>query len=586
VCSIIGYSGSEAAAGLLVGGLRKMEYRGYDSAGVATIFDRKIWLRKSTGRVDSVNEVFHLDGLPGTIGVGHTRWATHGGVTEANAHPHLSSSGKVAIVHNGIIDNHSELRTRLTQQGYVFKSETDSEVIANLLEQSYVRSGDIKLALADTVAELKGSYAFVAIFEDGTLGAVRYHQPLVIGISRYGYYVASDILGFAEHADKAVYLDDRDVVIMNRSGLFVGNFDSKLVTREVVRISNANQGSGKKGYAHHTLKEIFDQPTTIQLAGIGYEREMSDAIDLIRGAKAVYITGSGSSLNAALAAKYLFLKHAGLSIEPIIASEARFSPSRFGPGSVLIVVSQSGESADVLEAVHMAKEKGAEIISIVNVTTSTLVRMSTISIGLNCGPEVGVAATKSYTSQLAVLCQMVDTYCGGCLGLDRDEVSRQIANVLSDHLKIKDVAKRISDVRDIFVLGRGIHYFSAMEGALKLKELTYAHAEALPGGELKHGPMALLDARFQIVVVNPFDSTYSETLLGAQEARARGAKIIGISDRPNDAYDQWIEIPSVRDDMFPFIETVPLQLLSYYLAVEREADPDYPRNLAKSVTVR
>ena len=563
-----------------------MEYRGYDSAGVATLSGNQILVKKSTGKVDEVNQAVHLDVLPGNIGIGHTRWATHGGVTDANAHPHLSGSGKVVIVHNGIIDNHRELRESLTQSGSVFRSETDSEVIAELLERNYGRTGDVREAVSKTVSELKGTYAFVAMFEDGTLVAVRFHQPLIVGLSKDGYFVASDILGFVEFADKAIFLEDRDIVIINKAGLLVDNFDRKRTTHRIVKLSNKVGETGRGEYAHHTLKEIFEQPVTVRRTGRETEREMAEALDLVRQAKSVYITGSGTSFHAALIAKHLFSKYAGIDIEPITASEARFSPYHFGRGSVLIAVSQSGESADVLEAVSWAKERGSEIISIVNVMTSSLVRMSSISLGLNCGAEIGVAATKSFTSQLVMLYEMADRLCGGCIGLNLNEASDEMSRALRNHLKIKEVARKLIGVTDMYVAGRGIHYYVAAEGALKLKELSYIHAEAILGGELKHGPMALLDSDYYVIVINPYDSTYYDTLLGAREAKARGAKIIGISDKDSDVYDQWIEIPSVRHDLFPFVELVPLQLLAYYLALERDVDPDYPRNLAKSVTVR
>lgn len=563
-----------------------MEYRGYDSAGVATLFGNQILLKKSTGKVDEVNRAVHLDVLPGNVGIGHTRWATHGGVTDANAHPHLSSSGRVVIVHNGIIDNHRELRESLMQSGSVFRSETDSEVIAELLERNYNQANDAKQAVLQTVSALKGSYAFVALFEDGTLVAVRFHQPLIVGLCKEGYFVASDILGFVEHADKAIFLEDRDIVVISKEGLFVGNFDSTPTIHNIVKLTNKVAESGRGEYAHHTLKEIFEQPVTVRRAGRETEREMTEALEMVREARSVYITGSGTSFHAALIAKHLFAKHSGINIEPITASEARFSPYHFGRGSVMIAVSQSGESADVLEAVAWAKERGSEIISIVNVMTSSLVRMSSISLGLNCGPEIGVAATKSFTSQLVTLYEMADRLCGGCIGLNLNEASDEIAKTLKNHLKVKEVARKLRGVSDMYVAGRGIHYYVAAEGALKLKELSYIHAEAILGGELKHGPMALLDSDYYVIVINPYDSTYFDTLLAAREAKARGAKIIGISDKNSDVYDQWIEIPSVRHDLFPFVELLPLQLLAYYLALERDVNPDYPRNLAKSVTVR
>jgi glutamine---fructose-6-phosphate transaminase (isomerizing) len=563
-----------------------MEYRGYDSAGVATLSGNQILVRKQTGKVDDVNRAIHLDMLPGDVGVGHTRWATHGQVTDANAHPQLSSSGKVAIVHNGIIDNYLELRQRLAQGGSKFRSETDTEVIANLLEWNYNRTSEVRQTVVETVSELKGSYAFVALFEDGTLAAARFHQPLAIGLGKNGYFVASDVLGFLESTDKAIYLDNRDMAIIDGRGLFIGDFDMRPVRHQITRIANELAEVEKGEYAHHTLKEIFEQPVTILRVGAKTKTEMEDALELIRQAKKVYITGSGTSFNAALVAKYLFSRYTGIDLEPIIASEALFSPNRLGPDTVLIAISQSGESADVLQAASLAQERGAEVISIVNVMTSSLVRMSSITLGLNCGPEVGIAATKSFSSQLALLYEMAERLGGGSAGLDLNETSKQILKVLRDYSKIKALALEIRAVSNIYVLGRGIHYPMAAEAALKLKELAYVHAEAFPGGELKHGPLALVDSNYQVIVINPEDSTYIDTLTSAIEAKARGAKIIGISDRPSEVYDRWISLPSVQHNMYPFVELVQIHLLSYYLALEKNADPDHPRNLAKSVTVK
>jgi glucosamine--fructose-6-phosphate aminotransferase (isomerizing) len=586
VCSIIGYLGEERAARLLVNGLRRMEYRGYDSAGVATVFDNQILVKKQAGKVDDVNRAIHLDALPGEVGVGHTRWATHGEVTNVNAHPQLSSSGAVAIVHNGIIDNYLELRQRLAQDGSTFRSQTDSEVIANLLEWNYNRSGEVKQALVQTVSELKGSYAFVALFENETLAAARFHQPLVIGIGKEGYFIASDVLGFLESTDKAIYLNDRDFVILNRDGLFFGDFDMRPVRHQIKRIAYEMAEAEKGEYAHHTLKEIFEQPATILRIGAKTRNETERALGLISQAKKVYITGSGTSFHAALIAKYLFSEHTRIDLEPIIASEVSLSPNRLGPGCVLIAVSQSGESADVLEAASLAMERGAKVVSIVNVMTSSLARMSSISIGLNCGPEIGIAATKSFSSQLALLYEMAERLGEGFVGLDLNDTSNQILKVLQDHSKIERLAQEIRSVSDVYVLGRGVHYPMAAEAALKLKELAYIHAEAIPGGELKHGPIALLDSKYHVIVLNPRDSTYTDTLTTALEAKARGAKIIGISNISSEVYDRWIELPSVHRDLYPFVELVQVQLLSYYLALLKNADPDHPRNLAKSVTVK
>ncbi len=586
MCSIIGYLGLNQAAPIIVKGLKRMEYRGYDSVGVATFTNKQILVRKGVGKVIEVNKTVRLDELSGTVGIGHTRWATHGMVTDANAHPHPSSSGEVAIVHNGIITNHEELKKDLQQKGYAFKSQTDSEVIANLLQYHYDKTRNIKQSMVNTVADLRGDYAFVAVFEDGTLSAARLHEPLLIGIGKEGYFISSDVLGFVEHTDEVIYLDNREFVIISSGGIQIFDFDSNPVHHQITKVSKEFADVYKGEFAHFTLKEISEQPRTIINAGNNTKLELDLATDFIRHAKTLYITGSGTSYNAALVAKFLFSKYAKIKIEPIISSEVHFSPDIFEQQSILIALSQSGESADVLEAVNIAKKAGAKIISIVNIMTSSLAQLSSISIGLGCGPEIGVAATKSFTAQLAILYKIVDKICEGAVGLDLTKVSEAIKKSLSDDSKIQEIAKKLKNVSDIYILGRGIHYPIALESSLKLKELTYIHAEGLPGGELKHGPLALMDSNTYVIMINPDDSTYSDTLTSAREIKARGAKVIGISDKPSDVYDYWVEIPKVDESMYPLVEIIPVQLLAYYAAVEKETDPDYPRNLAKSVTVK
>jgi glucosamine--fructose-6-phosphate aminotransferase (isomerizing) len=585
VCSIIGYSGMDPASPLLVKGLERMEYRGYDSAGVATICDGKIVVRKGIGKVGEVNERYHLDTLPGDVGIGHTRWATHGGVTEVNAHPHISSTGEVAIVHNGIIDNYAELKKMLTARGFVFRSQTDSEAIANLLQWHYDKTEDPKQALQGTVSELSGNFAFAALFPDGTLGAARFHEPLIVGIGRAGYFVASDILGFVERTDRVVYLANKELALIGPGGIYVCDFDGKPVKHDVIRVAEEVANAGKGEFVHYTLKEIFEQPMTIPRAGADIS-QISRVKSILKGAERVYITGSGTSFNAALVGKYLLSKYGGITAETMISSEMKFSPAHINRDTVVIAISQSGESADVLEAVNIAREKGATIVSIVNVTTSSLALLSSVAIGLNCGPEIGVAATKSFTSQLAVLYKIAEALSEPGSGPSISEAPEKISQVLRSHERIRELAEKMQGITDVYVLGMGIHYALASEASLKLKELTYIHAEALPGGELKHGPLALLDSRSQVIILNPFDSTYRDVLASAHEVKARGAKIIGISDRPNELYDDWIEIPRGPEELFPIIEVVPTQLLSYYLGVHRNGNPDYPRNLAKSVTVK
>jgi len=586
MCSIIGYLGDSPAAPILVKGLKRMEYRGYDSVGVATFSGNQILVRKGVGKVMEVNNTVKLDMLSGKVGIGHTRWATHGIVTEVNAHPHPSSSGKIAIVHNGIIDNYAELKKDLQEKGYNFKSETDSEAIANLLQYNFDQTKDIKKSMMQTILELKGNYAFVAVFEDGTLTAARLHEPLIVGIGKDGYFISSDVLGFVEHTDEVIYPDNREFIIIDSSGLKIFNFEGNPVQHQITKVSKELADAYKGDYAHFTLKEISDQPTTILKAGNNTMLELDLVTEHLKHAKNLYITGSGTSYNAALVAKHLFSKYAKIKIEPIISSEVQFSSTHFDDQSILIALSQSGESADVLEAVKIAQKDGAKIISIVNIMTSSLVQMSSISIGLNCGPEIGVAATKSFTSQLAILYKIADKLCNGCVGLDFNKVSESISKILSDHSKIQDIAKKLKNVSDIYVLGRGIHYPIASEASLKLKELTYIHAEGLPGGELKHGPLALMDSNVYVIIINPNDSTYADTLASAHEIKARGAKIIGISDVPNAVYDYWIEVPTIDESLLPLIEIIPIQLLAYYSALEKDTDPDYPRNLAKSVTVK
>ena len=586
MCSIIGYYGLEIAAPVIVKGLKRMEYRGYDSVGVATEANNHIELKKGVGKVAEVNSMVHLDSLPGRMGIGHTRWATHGKVTDKNAHPHSSSSGKIAIVHNGIIENYQELKKELEKEGYTFKSETDSEVIANLLQKNYDVTGDVKNTMMRTISELKGHYAFVAMFDNGQLSAARYHEPLIVGVGLSNFFFSSDVLGFIEYTDDAIYIENGNFAIMSKNEFKILDFNGEAVKYQITKVSKEFADSYKGEYAHFTLKEIYEQNETILKAGERSEDGIIKAADFIKHAKNVYITGSGTSYNSALIAKHIFSKYAKIKVETIMSSELQFSPDIIEPNSILIAISQSGESADVLEAVNTAKNVKCKIISIVNLLTSSLVRESDIAIGMNCGPEIGVAATKSFTSQLAILFKIIEKLSNNMVKVDFEEMSRSISKMLEERNKIKKIANELREISDIYVLGRGIHYPIAIEAALKLKELTYIHAEGIPGGELKHGPLALMDSGVLVIIINPNDSTYLDTLTSANQIKSRGAKIIGISDVPSETYDYWIEIPKTSDLTYIISEIIPIQLLSYYAALEKNTDPDYPRNLAKSVTVK
>ena len=586
MCSIIGYYGSEIAAPIIVKGLKRMEYRGYDSVGVATESNSKIELKKGVGKVEEVNAKIQLDTLPGKIGIGHTRWATHGKVTDKNAHPHPSNSGELAIVHNGIIENFEQLKKELEKDGYIFKSETDSEIIANLLQKNYEITKNVKNTIIKTVSELKGHYAFVAMFENGQLAAARFHEPLIVGIGKNSYFLASDVLGFIEQTDNAIYIENGNFVIIDKDKLQILDFNGENVKQQITKVSKEFADVYKGDYAHFTLKEISEQPDTIFKAGENTKDAIKNAANYIRNANNIYITGSGTSYNAALIAKQVLAKYAKIKVDAIISSELQFSSNIIEPNSTLIAISQSGESADVLDAVNIVKKVNCKVISIVNSLTSSLARESDIVIGMNCGPEIGVAATKSFTSQMIVIYKITEELCNGKFEISYKEISESISKILENHAQIRYIAKEIKEISDIYVLGRGIHYPIAIESALKLKELTYIHAEGIPGGELKHGPLALMDSNVFVIIINPNDSTYSDTLTSAREIKARGAKIIGISDEKSDVYDYWIEIPKTSELAYPISETIPIQLLSYYAAIEKDADPDYPRNLAKSVTVK
>ena len=586
MCSIIGYYGNEIAAPIIVKGLKRMEYRGYDSVGVATESNSKIELKKGVGKVEEVNAKIQLDTLPGKIGIGHTRWATHGKVTDKNAHPHPSNSGELAIVHNGIIENFEQLKKELEKDGYIFKSETDSEVIANLLQKNYEMTKNVKNAIIKTVSELKGHYAFVAMFENGQLAAARFHEPLIVGIGKNSYFLSSDVLGFIEQTDNVIYIENGNFVIIDKDKLQILDFNGESVKQQITKVSKEFADVYKGDYAHFTLKEISEQPDTIFKAGENTKDAIKNAANYIKNSNNIYITGSGTSYNAALIAKQVLAKYAKIKVDAIISSELQFSSDIIEPNSTLIAISQSGESADVLDAVNIVKKVNCKVISIVNSLTSSLARESDIVIGMNCGPEIGVAATKSFTSQMIVIYKITEELCNGKFEISYKEISESISKILENHAQIRYIAKEIKEISDIYVLGRGIHYPIAIESALKLKELTYIHAEGIPGGELKHGPLALMDSNVFVIIINPNDSTYSDTLTSAREIKARGAKIIGISDKKSDVYDYWIEIPKTSELAYPISETIPIQLLSYYAAIEKDADPDYPRNLAKSVTVK
>src|SRR5688572_18500838 len=588
MCSIIGYMGKCMAAPVIIESLKKMEYRGYDSVGIATLERDRILLRKDVGKVLDVDSSLQLNDMPGQIGIGHTRWATHGGITKLNAHPHTDCTNNVVVVHNGIIDNYQQLKDTLIKQGHIFQSQTDSEVIAHLIETYLKKFDDVKKVIIETCKQLRGSYAFVAVFKSGLIAGARLDEPLIIGIGNDGNFISSDVLGFLEYTDKAIFLDNHDIVILDHNRVNLFDFNGNNVYRPITQVAWELGDIDKGKYAHYTLKEIHQQKNSIPLAFQIDQISLQKAVDIISSSKNIFITGSGTSYHSALLAKYLFYKFAKIRSEIIMSSEFEYMSAPIDENSILIAISQSGETADVLNSVKIAKQHKAKILSIVNISTSSLCRLSDHYVSINCGPEIGVAATKSFTAQLAVIYSIIDNFCTNTSSLDisTDTFSNVLDEILKDDSYLEKIAEDIKSVQDIYILGTSFHYPIALEGALKIKELAYIHAEGIAAGEIKHGPLALIEPSTIVIVINPEDETYHSILNSIHEMKSRGAKIIGISNKNNDLYDYFIKLPLVNKHLYPIIEIIPLQILSYYLAIKKNANPDYPRNLAKSVTVK
>ena len=587
MCSIIGYKGNEHASSVLVEGLRKMEYRGYDSVGIATIKSGKLLIRKGVGKVAEVNKSLRLDELPGNLGIGHTRWATHGGIVDSNAHPHLACKSTIAVVHNGIIENYNELKDELNRSGHKFKSETDSEVIAHLLEEYFEITGDIRLSMIFTCKRLQGSFAFVAMFNSSTLCGARYDEPLIIGVGNDDYFLSSDILGFLNYTDRAIFLDNRDIVILNDNDISFFNFDGDRVSRRMTQVAWELGDADKGKYSHYTLKEIHEQRYTIVRSMQQDKKNLEKFCDNLTGGKNIYITGSGTSYHSALLAKQIFSK-SKIHVETIMSSEFQYSSDMLDENSVLLAISQSGETADVIQSVKSAKTRGAKVISIVNIPTSSLARLSDSYLEVNCGPEIGVAATKSFTSQIALLYFVADIIGRNSNGIlsSKDILVKAVIQALELESQIERIANQLKDSKDVYILGRSLHFPICLEGALKIKELSYIHAEGMAAGELKHGPLALIDTNSIVIVLHPNDSTYGDTLSNIHTIKSRGARIIGISNKKDALYDYQISIPTINESLYPLIEVIPLQLLAYHLSICNNGNPDYPRNLAKSVTVK
>ncbi len=591
MCGIVGCTGYSPAAPIVLQGLQSLEYRGYDSAGMATFSEGKLWLAKDVGWVADVDRKHHLHNLPGNTGIGHVRWATHGGATLENAHPHLDCTGRVAVVHNGIVENYQELRYRLGAH-HRFISETDTEVIPHLIEEYLEDGHPLEEAVRLASQQLAGSYAFVVMYseEPGKLVGTRRDSPLIAGVASKGLFLASDAQAFLMHTDQVLYPEDCEVVVLNGSGE-VRCLDSQgnPAVRHPGPLGWSVQAASKDGYDFFMLKEIMEQPQAIRSA-LKQDPEHIDslALDILR-ARRVIITACGTSRYAALVGRYLFSKLAGKFCDVIMASELHYFSDSIDKNTLVIAVSQSGETADVVQGVKQARADGARILSLVNTPGSQLCRISNWVITLNCGPEISVAATKSFVNQIVVFYLLASAMMSPRNGLIRkmEEISQLIEKNIKDTSDaILAVAGATFTREHFYYIARGINFAIAVEGALKVKELAYIHAEGMPAGELKHGTLALIEEGTPVVVICPRDYTFRETLSNAIEARSRGGLIIGVSDQPNPVFHHWLPIPNVDEIYYPLVSVAPLQLLAYYLSVLSGNNPDRPRNLAKSVTVK
>ena len=588
MCGIVGCVAEEPVADILLEGLKRVEYRGYDSAGMATIWEGSLSVRKGVGRVSEIEQSRNLSGLKGTIGMAHTRWATHGGVTDQNAHPHASCKELVAVIHNGIIENYLPLKKALVAKGHRFRSETDTEVIAHMIEDEYKRVRDPLRATMAVTRKLKGQYAIAVMFQDrpDIMVGARKDAPLIVGVGEGKMFLASDVLAFIGQTDRTIFLDNFEVVELTKDRVKILGPNAREVRRKPTQVAWELSDLSKSDFEHYTLKEINEQPRTVLSASLQEPGKVEEFAKAIRKAKSLYITASGTSYHAGLLMKFRLNKEARIRVDSVVAGELKEHSGFLGKGSVVIAFSQSGETADVMEAVKEAKKHGAKVYSIVNAAGSTLARESDGVLLLNCGPEVGVAATKSFTAQVVVSNMVVDAVLGKRKSNGFRELSEAVAETLECDGLVRDLVFEYRDRPDFYFVARGYESPVAMEGALKLKELSYIHAEGMPASELKHGTLALIEKGTPVVVLNPSGDSHADSLSNAEELRARGADVIGISDEKDEVYRHYIRVPKVQPKFVPIVEAIPLQLLAYHMSVARRNDPDYPRNLAKSVTVK
>jgi len=613
MCGIIGYIGSKPVVPVLIEGLRRMEYRGYDSAGVALVSPEGISLRRSAGKLANLENAIRIEPVDGLYGVGHTRWATHGRPTEENAHPHRDCTGRIVVVHNGIIENYLELKKELQSQGHEFKTETDTEIVAHLVERE-MRDDGLENAVRRALVYMRGMFAIVlvSVEDPEKIVAVRNGPPIVVGLGKDEFFVASDIPAILAHTRDVVFLGDEEMAIITRSGVQFTDYAGRAVSKTTQRVLWDPIAAEKGGHKHFMLKEIFEQPTAARdtiLGRVSLDRgqifleDLNIPEEMFRTLQKVTIIACGTSWHAALVGKYLIEALAHVPVEVDYGSEYRYRNPIVASNELAIVITQSGETADTLAALREAKKKGAQSIAICNVVGSMATREAQGTVYTHAGPEIGVASTKAFTSQLIAL-QLLALYMAQVRGTltppqIRDHITEllQMPQTIEQALKasasLDKVAERFYNRTDFLFLGRGINYPIALEGALKLKEISYIHAEGYPAGEMKHGPIALIDERMPVVAIAPNDHVFEKMIGNVQEAKARGGSVIafttegdprmaGVLDPQSDVI---IPMPATTALLTPVVMTIPLQLLAYHIAVRRGCDVDQPRNLAKSVTV-
>lgn len=608
MCGIIGYIGKDSAVPILIEGLKKLEYRGYDSAGVALLQNGKIEVRRAVGKLQNLESVLRTEPLSGSIGVGHVRWATHGRPSEENAHPHRA--GSVVVVHNGIIENYIALKNELIAQGRKFQSETDTEVIAHLIDSIVQKGIKLEQAVREAAKHLEGAYAIAVIDEKDpeiVVGA-RKGSPLVVGLGEGEFFIASDIPAILHRTRDVLFLNDDDMVILSKEGVRLTDLAGTEITREITRVMWNPVMAEKGGYRHFMLKEIYEQPRAImdtirgrisQETGVIHLEELGKAYDALSSVKKIFIVACGTSWHAGLVGKYMFEELACMPTEVDIASEFRYRSPLVGPGDLFIAITQSGETADTLAAMREAKRRGATVITICNVVGSTASREADGVIYTHAGPEIGVASTKAFTAQLTALYIFGLFFAAHCKSLSIEQVKKWLADLvhipvlvercLEQDAALEQIAKRYFKASDFLYLGRGPNFPVALEGALKLKEISYIHAEGYPAGEMKHGPIALIDENLPVVVLAGKNGVYDKILGNIEEVKARGGIVIGLySDGDSELVkrvDHAIPVPATNPLLMPLLMSIPLQLLAYHVAILRGADVDQPRNLAKSVTV-